>query len=47
VGQQVRIIEEKLVFAKGAEQNFSTEIFRKGRQSETVVMELSLTAANV
>jgi len=28
VGQHVRIRKEKMKFAKGAEQNFSTEIFR-------------------
>jgi len=28
VGQHVRISKEKMKFAKGAEQNFSTEIFR-------------------
>jgi len=28
VGQQVRIRKEKMRFAKAAEQNFSTEIFR-------------------
>jgi hypothetical protein len=28
VGQHVRISKEKMVFAKGAEQNFSTEIFK-------------------
>ena len=28
VGQQVRISKEKLKFAKGGEQNYTTEIFR-------------------
>jgi len=28
VGQHVRIIKEKINFAKGGEQNFNTEIFR-------------------
>jgi len=27
-GQRVRISKEKMMFAKGAEENFSTEIFR-------------------
>jgi hypothetical protein len=28
VGQHVLIIKEKMIFAKGSEQNFSTEIFK-------------------
>jgi len=34
VGQHVRISKETLKFAKGAEQNFSTEIFRVAKEIE-------------
>ena len=43
VGQHVRIIMEKMRFAKAAEQNFSTEIFRVAKVIDTrprVVYEL-------
>jgi len=34
VGQHVCISKEKMMFAKGAEQNFSTEIFRIAKMIE-------------